>query len=592
MSLEAQARDARRLLQQGAHVEAVRLYMQLCAEDHVVTPAYGEWMQGLARSLAGAENRRGASAVHLYLKQYDQALAMLPAEAHSDRARVLSCQGHPQRAGGLYEEHGQPLRAAIAYERGQHDVEARRCWEASCRLPDLQALTYENALVHFNLGACCLRLGDEEGHTHLMTAQRLLEESADRFETAGQRERAFDCYQILLEMGRRSGAFENLAEGYLNCIRVLKEDNLKFYVLQYYEDFLRPGAAPRGVPRRGLPQPRGGGVLPARGSRLRALLHPGGRGDLAARRPEKEQRQGPPEMSENAYLAAVDSFNTLGDYSMVGQAYHQLGQLGLPEHKQQRYRRIAARYAGAAPLQIDIPNFPEHMRQARAYPEIWYMDLIEWADRGEVDTICSSILADQSYPDLIQRRALLMLLEVFELGPARQPKRQALIAERLGTLQIYAVLSPLERLFSDPDPQIQRGVMLALRSLFFKRSFNLLRAGLESETQAVRQAATDALGRLHFTHAFDPLSRIFRELEDPRIRRTALQSIGSIPSLEAGDFLIEVLRYEPEPLHGQAKQLLKGFQNRDLLPILRQHYQVETGPARAALEEILAAQPG
>ena len=35
------------------------------------------------------------------------------------------------------------------------------------------------------------------------------------------------------------GQFENLAEGYVNCIRVLSEDNLKFYVLQYYEDFIK-----------------------------------------------------------------------------------------------------------------------------------------------------------------------------------------------------------------------------------------------------------------------------------------------------------------------------------------------------------------
>ena len=44
---------------------------------------------------------------------------------------------------------------------------------------------------------------------------------------------------VLLKLGRDSGSYENLAEGYINCIRILKEDNLKFYVLQYYEDFVR-----------------------------------------------------------------------------------------------------------------------------------------------------------------------------------------------------------------------------------------------------------------------------------------------------------------------------------------------------------------
>mgnify|MGYP000697547622 CR=1 FL=1 len=46
-------------------------------------------------------------------------------------------------------------------------------------------------------------------------------------------------YAVLLQLGKELQSFENLAEGYINCIRVLKEDNLKFYVLQYYEDFLR-----------------------------------------------------------------------------------------------------------------------------------------------------------------------------------------------------------------------------------------------------------------------------------------------------------------------------------------------------------------
>jgi len=103
----------------------------------------------------------------------------------------------------------------------------------------------------------------------------------------------------------------------------------------------------------------------------------------------------------------------------------------------------------------------------------------------------------------------------------------------------------------------------------------------------VRGAALEALGRLHFNHAFDPLVHIFREIEEPRVKAIALESIGRIPSLEAGDFLIEVLRYEPEPLRGLAKRLLVEFENRDIVPILRQHYQMEAGPRRADLEEIL-----
>ena len=78
-----------------------------------------------------------------------------------------------------------------------------------------------------------------EARRALVESQRKLEQVADDFEQTGELERAFDCFQILLKLGRESAQFENLAEGYVNCIRVLRDDNLKFYVLQYYEDFIK-----------------------------------------------------------------------------------------------------------------------------------------------------------------------------------------------------------------------------------------------------------------------------------------------------------------------------------------------------------------
>src|SRR5262249_37059769 len=144
-------------------------------------------------------------------------------------------------------------------------VRARDTWANLVSEPRLRDRPYERALVHFNLGMAIQRAAaaaaevtarrsapavpapppvpatpfDRSDVTrHLVAAQRLLEQVADDYETAGERERAFDCYQILLKLGQDSGSFENLSEGYLNCIRILKEDGLKFYVLQYFEDFL------------------------------------------------------------------------------------------------------------------------------------------------------------------------------------------------------------------------------------------------------------------------------------------------------------------------------------------------------------------
>jgi hypothetical protein len=586
MDLNAQARAAKGHLERGQYDHAVALYRNLCAEAHVVDAAYDEWLRGLAESLCQLGRGREGAFVLVYLGQLDRAIGLL-AKDDLCSALVLQQQQRFAEAAARYLEQGRPVLAAIAFEQGQLMAEARGCWEQASRHPRLQGAAYEQALVRFNLGQCTLKLSDEGGHGHLVTAQRLLEEVADGFETSGLRERAFDCYQILLELGRRAGAFENLAEGYINCIRILKEDNLKYYVLQYYEDFLREALerqefhAAASLYREAAEYCLRTGLIYDR-HYLQAAANTW---LLAA---DKNNREGgPPEMSENAYLAAVDCLNSLEDFVKVGEVYQRLSQLGLAEHKRKRYAAIAERYHDAPQGAVQAPPFPEYLRQAHAYPEIWYMDLVEWEHDGDVTAVCLSVMVDRSYPDVVRRRALQVLLDAADFSRSGDPGTLARVAEGLGDLQVYVVLRPLERLYDVNDIRVQRGVMRALRCLFFKRTFGLLGKGLRDTDENVRGAALEALGRLHFNHAFDPLVHIFREIEEPRVKAIALESIGRIPSLEAGDFLIEVLRYEPEPLRGLAKRLLVEFENRDIVPILRQHYSMEAGPRRADLEEIL-----
>src|SRR5690606_21846534 len=114
---------------------------------------------------------------------------------------------------------------------------ARVLWEQLAEDARLRDQPYTQGLVRFNLSRACARLDDKAAaRRHMIQAMHLLEAAADGFETQGMRERAFDCYQVIMTIGKE-GSFENLAEGYLNCIRILREDNLKYYVLQYYEDF-------------------------------------------------------------------------------------------------------------------------------------------------------------------------------------------------------------------------------------------------------------------------------------------------------------------------------------------------------------------
>src|SRR5262249_7339591 len=148
-------------------------------------------------------------------------------------------------------------------------------------------------------------------------------------------------------------------------------------------------------------------------------------------------------------------------------------------------------------------------------------------------------------------------------------------------------LRPLERLYQHGDAMVRAAVLRGLGQMFYKRSFHLLSRGLVDPDPQVRDAALEALRRLHFPHAFDALVRIFRESAEDRVRATALESIGEIGSVEAGEFLINVVRYESEVLRRAAQRLLGRFENPEVLAMLRSYVENETGPSRAALEQVV-----
>ncbi|HWM84434.1 MAG TPA: HEAT repeat domain-containing protein, partial [Kofleriaceae bacterium] len=233
----------------------------------------------------------------------------------------------------------------------------------------------------------------------------------------------------------------------------------------------------------------------------------------------------------------------------------------------------------------------EYLKQQHAYADIWFVDLIEWELAGDPHRVAASIIGDLRYPDGIRRRALVVVLTLADAASRHdenRPETLAKVAELLGELQSYAALSPLERLYEHEEPRVRRAAVRALRFLFFKRSFVLIRRGLADPEATVRDAAIDALRGLHFPHAFNPLARIYREADDPRVKATALESIGKIQSVEAGEFLLMVVRQEEGELREVGKRALAAFDNTDVLPIVRQYAQIETNTAvREALDELL-----
>jgi HEAT repeat protein len=144
-------------------------------------------------------------------------------------------------------------------------------------------------------------------------------------------------------------------------------------------------------------------------------------------------------------------------------------------------------------------------------------------------------------------------------------------------------------LYGHEDARVRRASVRALRHLYFKRSFGLLAKGLRDRDASVREAAVEALRSLHFPHAFQPLSRIYREHTSERVRSVALEAIGRIGTVEAGELLIAVLREETGTLREVARRSLAMLDDADMVPILRQHLELEGNvETRKMIEDVLS----
>jgi tetratricopeptide (TPR) repeat protein len=590
------------MVQQGRWADAERHYRDLIGQTHVINYEYDDWLRRLGEIYRHLGRAREAAFVYLYLHYFDMARTQLIGDDHvALRARLAEIEKKWSEAAQLYQHAKLPVHAAVAFERAKQYPEATAAWKSLLHHPGLGSRPYEVALVHFNYGLAAVRLdsgsgagassGSAEARRALIESQRKLEQVADDFEQVGELERAFDCFQILLKLGKESAQFENLAEGYVNCIRVLRDDNLKFYVLQYYEDFIKL-ALERGELHAAATLYQEAAAFAARAGLPYDRHYQHKSAMTWMRCADKFVETGVPvQMIENALLAAASQHSAVGDYPAVRECFDKLAGLELPERAKKRFSTIAQRYRGLAAPPVELPGLPDYLKQQHAYADIWFVDLLEWEMDGDPHAVAASIVGDLRYPNGIRRRALVVLLTLADAQTrkaAGETETLVHVAELLGELQSYAALSPLEKLFGSGDAVIRRAAVRALRFLFFKRSFVIVRKALADGDAQVREGALVAISGLHFPHAFNPLARIYRESNDPRVRGAALQSIGKIQTVEAGEFLVMVLRQETGSLREAAATALAQMDNADVIPILRQHHEIETNPqVRDTLGELL-----
>jgi hypothetical protein len=557
-------------------------------------------------------DKRGALTLDWYAGDERTQRGLIGEVPPLDRARTLlawadraSQEGRRKQmyaqAADEYEQAGLVARAAIARERADDFVRARALWSRlSHMLSGSGGDLYAAALSKFNLARASARTGERgAAREAFVAAVHDLEQAADRYETIGQRERAFDCFQVLLALGRESGEFEHVLEGYVNVIRILREDHLRYYALQSYEEAVA-AAEKQGERAAAATLAREMSIY----ARKEGLVAVANWGQLTQARLWQEvakaaqERGVPPEIAENALLAAVIAYGEAGQYLKVGGLYGDLGALPLEEQRRGHYARAASRYDGAKDLSIDQSPLPKHLRHEVGFPDVWHVDLVEWEQRGSASEACADVVLDPTaWSEVTRRRAMLARLTALayeaqlDAGSAGDAASIAslgvALADQLAQVELYSILSPLEHLFRRREGAVRAAVARALSRCLYKRSFITLREALADAEPAVQAEGAKSLGELHFAHAFDPLARIYRESHNPAARAAALRALARVDTHEAAEFVLAVLEHDDEAARSAAVDGLKRARGLKFLDLAKGVLPRLGGPAAQAVREVL-----
>ena len=576
-------------LREDRPAEALGCYRRLLNNVRALGGAYEAWLAGALAACRKLDQRRSEGILLLALRRFDEAQACFDA-TRSPYERALSAEaaGRFQDAAAGFRLANLPVSAAMVLERAGDGPGALIEWRAALRHERMRGHPYQTALVHFNLARVLRTSGDAQALAETTTTQRLLEACADEFETQGEGDRALVCYGVLLRLGKDAGSFENVAEGTLNTIRLLASSEQRLLVLQYYDDFLEFASEMGEWHAAALLACEAADFSVSLGSRYQrhyrqravSLWHEAARQNLLL--------SGPVEVSENALVASIDVAASLGDLHMIGRLYSALAELDLSATRKARYADLATRRREVSPSPPAEPPPLEHWRRQDAYPEIWLQDLVEWELAGHPSWVLARVLVLPQALVATSRAALRALLvtadEDFSLSKA---SLSAELALALGELMVYEALSPIEDLANHPAALVRAAAAAAAGRTPHRRSFGIVRRALTDTDATVRREALQALRALHFRDAFASLARLFRESADAEARLAALDAIGRIDALEAGTFLLDVVRQEPGATGETALRCLRGRQTPGLARMIHHAAMVENGPVRTALESLL-----
>ena len=592
--------EAQAYVREEAWDEAFDALLRLLEEVHHGEEVYDDWVRTMANVALRKGDPAAAGLCLEYRLQFDRArLAYEQGRRFAAAARCLERGGDHAAAAGAYESIGAHARAAMAWESAGQLGLAIRAWERAAQRYSEQGKDYERALCLLNLGLAQLDTGDKKGRSTLSRAIVLLEEEADRAETQKDVTRALACYHALIHLGRKTATHENLAEGYLNCVRLMEARDHRFFALQYYHDFAEASLlvgehqAAAEVLREA-----------AEFCRRRGMLYTNDFLARSAKAFEAAAEQhlsvgAAPELAENALLAALDCHNRRGDMARVQATYARLAELPLAEARTRRYARLAE--------QVEIPvgrtpegwSFRGYFAEATAYPRIWRTDAAEQDLEADPLSPLQEAMGNLDYWDVVRRRCLLVCLKYPSAGLDAEPlERRIDLVRELGRIGSPVALRPLRHLYRDPasPAAVRAAVAASLRLLPFRESLELCGEAFADPDESVREAVLGALRYLVFPGALIPLMKLFREHPDIEMRREVVLALGRLVGMEqkaskdALDFLLYTWREQVDPLLEDDLRIAVGTNvTPKTLPVLERHLLAETDAERKRILQKIVA---
>ena len=570
----------------GATAEAAAAWRELLAQTHVDEADYSDW----CRELAGLYARQGrglaAARVHEYLLSVDAALEQYAKKGTGrDSGRVLRIGRRLREAGQRYKVTGLFAHAARASEEAGDSSDALALYEQLSRQKDATGEPYMAGLGALNAARMADKLGlKDRTRQSLALATRLLEEEGDRREQAGDKDGAFRCYLCLVQVGRIEKSYEPFAEGYLNCIRILKAKGDRFFTIQYYYDFIA-ASEELGELHSVAELHREAGEYARRVGFIYAdyFLTEAAQAWRRVAQVALEKAQAA-ELVENALLAAVGCFNRVQDDRNVAACYVQLATLELSDKKKARYDELAkdlGQLAEKAPLPEPPAPFPEYFRRRLAVQEVWIRDLLEQESGSDIPDAIGKLIGDHKNVWEVQRRKALLISLAYDdhIASGGDPEHVPPgLIERLGELQHPAAVRPLLAMYEQGDEATRVLVVEKASQLKQKEVFALLDKALNA-TGRVRDAGVIALRRMTFQPGLDSLVRIFGSHDVADVRDACLRSIAAVGTDEACEFLLDVLRSNTGNLAHKAKTLLEQNAQERMLSALERNKRQEPDQA-------------